>query len=90
VHQVGLLLGAAETLTALGLGLLFVTGVIVKVAGGALGLVLGDALSLALLVGGGLSVGLGLDLGGLASLLALYFRVLGGIPRVEDLEDRCQ
>ena len=59
--QVGVLLGAAQALTALGLGLLLVVVALSELAG-PLGLDLGDALSLGLLVGGGLGVGLGLGL----------------------------
>lgn len=88
--QVSILLSAAETLATLGLGLILVAGlVILGLAGETLGLVQGDALSLGFLVGGGLGVSLGLGLGGLARLLALYFRVFGGIPGVEDLRGTC-
>lgn len=85
--KVGILLGATEALATLRLGLILVAGrlAVLEAATGALSLVQGDALGLGLLVGGGLGVRLGLDLGSLALLLALYLGVLGGIPRVEDL-----
>ena len=79
VLQVGVLLGAAQALTALGLGLLLVAVALSELAG-PLGLDLGDALSLGLLVGGGLGVGLGLGLGGLLGLLSLDLGILGGVP----------
>ena len=77
--QVGVLLGAAQALTALGLGLLLVVVALSELAG-PLGLDLGDALSLGLLVGGGLGVGLGLGFGGLLGLLSLDLGILGGVP----------
>lgn len=79
VLQVGVLLGAAQALTALGLGLLVVVVALSELAG-PLGLDLGDALSLGLLVGGGLGVGLGLGLCGLLGLLSLDLGILGGVP----------
>ena len=84
VRKVGLLLGAAETFAALSLSLVLLF-LLVLASRGAGGLVLSDALSLGLLVGLGLGKSLGLGLGGLALLLALYFGVFGGIPRIEDL-----
>jgi hypothetical protein len=85
VLQVGVLLGAAEALTALSLGLLLILLVRLGGAAGTLGLVLCDALALGLLVGGGGGGGLGLGLLGLLSLLTLCLGVIGGIPGVEDL-----
>lgn len=46
-----------------------------------------DTLLFGLLVGSSLGFGLGLDFSSLLCLLALYFRVFGGIPRVENLAD---
>lgn len=84
VLEIGLLLLAAEALAALGLGLLLRIRILGQLAG-ALGLALGDALRLGLLVGGGFGLGLGLGLFSLLRLLALYLGVLGGIPRVENV-----
>ena len=84
VLQVGLLLLAAQALAALGLGLLLIVLLLGQLAR-ALGLLLGDALRLGLLVGGGFGFGLGFGLGGLLRLLALYLGVLGGVPRVENV-----
>jgi hypothetical protein len=86
VLQVGVLLGAAEALAALGLRLLLALLVLLGLQAGALGLVLGDALGLGLLRGGGGLGGLFLGLGGLACLFALDFGVFGGVPGVEDLQ----
>jgi hypothetical protein len=47
--------------------------------------VFGNALSLGLLIGSGLSSGLGLCFCGLAFLLTLYLGVFSSIPRIEDL-----
>ena len=86
VMQIRLLLGAAQALAALGLGLLLAALLVAfGTLPGALGLVIGDALDLALLLGRGLGISLGLGLGRLSLLLALYLGVFGGIPRVEDL-----
>lgn len=84
VLEIGLLLLATEALAALGLGLLLHVRILRQLAG-ALGLTLGDALRLGLLVGGGFGLSLGLGLGGLLRLLALYLGVLGGIPRVKNV-----
>lgn len=87
IPEIGLLLGAAEALAALGLCLLLVLRVVIILAGGGTrGLELGDTLGLALLgrsssFGGGF----GLSSSGLALLLALYLGVFGSIPGVEDL-----
>jgi hypothetical protein len=89
VGEIGLLLGTSESLTLLGLGLLDhlnVGGVGLLL--GSVGLVLSNTLALGLLGGGGSFSSLGLGLGGLALLLALYLGVFGGIPRIEDLVKR--
>lgn len=83
--EVGVLLGAAETLAALGLRLLLALLVFLGLQAGALGAVLGDALRLGLLRGGGGGGGLFLGLGGLAGLFALDLGVFGGVPGVKDL-----
>ena len=88
--KVGILLVAAESFAALSLCLLLL--VIVSGLGAgplALGLVLGDALALGLLVCGGCGGGLGLGLCGLLLLLAFYLRVLGIVPVLEDLFAVC-
>jgi hypothetical protein len=85
VLQIGLLLCAAQAITALGLGLVGVEVVAVLVLSPPLLTVLFYPLRLGLLVRGRGSLGLGLSLGSLLRLLALYLRVLGGIPRVKDL-----
>lgn len=84
VGKIGFLLGATETLTLLGLGFAVALGFLRELAG-ALGLALGDALGLALLVGSGFGFGLGLGFGSLLCLLALYLGVLGGVPGVQDI-----
>lgn len=82
--EIGLLLGATEALAALRLGLVVT---LVRLLGLlATLLVLVDTGGLGLLVGLGFGFGLGLGLCGLLCLFALYLRVFGGIPRVEDLE----
>lgn len=83
VPQVGLLLGAAQALAALRLGLVVIAVFLVGVGAGlrALRLALGYPLGLALLVGGGFGLGLGLRFGGLLGLLALNLGIFGGIPR---------
>lgn len=89
VGEIGLLLGASKSLTLLGLGLLDhlnVGGVGLLL--GSVGLVLSNTLALGLLCGGGGFSSLGLGLGSLALLLALYLGVFGGIPRIEDLVRR--
>lgn len=83
VLQVGLLLGAAEALTTLSLGLLLAR--VVGIEAGTLLLQLGDALSLALLVLLSLLESLGLCFLGLLGLFALDLGVFGGIPGVENL-----
>ena len=79
--EVGLLLGAAEALALLGLGLLL-AGVVVLfgAAAGALLDVFLAALGLGLFGCGGLGISLCLCFGGLLGLLALDFRVLCGVP----------
>lgn len=84
VLQVRLDLGALETLTALGLGLVLIAALIGKL-GSTFGTAFLDALLLGLLVGSSLGIGLGLGFGSLLGLFALYFRVFGGVPGVEDL-----
>jgi hypothetical protein len=87
VLHISLLLGAAESLTAGGLVLLFIglfVGFLLET--GSLGLVLSDALSLGLLVGGSGSSSLGLGLFCLLCLLALYLGILGGIPVIDNLK----
>lgn len=86
VGEIGLLLGTSKSLTLLGLGLLDhlnVGGVGLLL--GSVGLVLSNTLALGLLCGGGGFSSLGLGLGSLALLLALYLGVFGGIPRIEDI-----
>jgi hypothetical protein len=78
VSEIGLLLGASESLTLLSLGLL----IILSVPGlgpllGTLSLVLSDSGSLGLLGSSSSSGSLLLGLGGLALLLALGFGVVG-------------
>jgi hypothetical protein len=81
VPQVSLLLGLAQTLALLGLGLFVALLVAPFREGCGLGCqLLGNALGLGLLVGGGFGVSLGLCLGGLLGLLALDFGVFGGVP----------
>lgn len=83
VLQVGLLLGAAEALAPRRLVLVLVLAVVgLGQTAGPLRLVLGDALGLGLLVGGGFGVGLRLRLGGLLGLLSLGFGVIGRVPGV--------
>lgn len=83
--QVGLLLGAAKTGTAIGLSLvIFVAGLFLESAG-SFGLFLGDTLLLGLLEGSSGGIGLCFGFGGLLGLFALYFGVFGGVPRVENL-----
>lgn len=91
VCQVGILLGATETLTALGRGLVVDNlglGHGESLLAGTIGLVTSNARALGLLIGKGLGGGLGLSFFGLLSLFALYFGVFGGIPGVEDLRER--
>lgn len=85
VLQVGLLLGAAQALTALSLSLVGVE--VIRVIGflPPLLTVLFYPLGLGLFVGSSGSLLRGLGLGGLLRLLALYFGVLGGVPGVKDL-----
>lgn len=84
--KIGFLLRTAEALATLGLGLLLLAlFVLLGTLSGTISLMGGDALGLALLVGGGLGLGLGLGLDGLALLFTLYLGVLGGIPGFEDL-----
>lgn len=84
--KIGLLLGTSESLTLLGRGLLDHLNVgSVGPLFGSVGLVLSNTLALGLLGGGGSFSSLGLGLGGLALLLALYLGVFVGIPRIEDL-----
>lgn len=84
--QIGLLLGRAEAVALLRLGLLIAGVVVLGELAGPLGLSLGYALGLGLLVSGGLGVGLCLGLGGLLCLFALDFGVFGGIPGLENLD----
>lgn len=84
--EVGVLLGATQSLSALSLRLVFLVGLVVFITlAGALGLMLGNALGLWLLVGGSLGSSLGLGLGGLALLFALYLGIFGGVPGFKDL-----
>lgn len=85
VVEVGLLLGSAQACAALGLVLLVFRLVLLGALAGSVGLVVGNALELGLFVGSGLGGELGLGFGGFALLFALYFRVFGGVPRVENL-----
>jgi hypothetical protein len=85
VLEVGLLLGAAQTLALLSLVLILGEFTTSGELGGAGQPALLDALGLGLLIGLCLSLGLSLCLLGLLGLLALYLGVLGGIPGVEDL-----
>lgn len=81
--QVGFLLGAAQALALLGLGLVVARIFLVLFcAAGLGGQLFGDALRLRLLVRGGFGCGLGLCLLGLLGLLTLDLGVFGGIPRV--------
>lgn len=85
MSKIRLLLSAAEAGATLGLFLVvFLVGALVGDAG-TLGLVLGDAVLLRLLIGRSLGIGLGLDFGGLLGLFALYFGIFGGVPRVDNL-----
>lgn len=83
--EVGLLLVMAESCAAFGLGLLFLGFLVLGALAGSIGLMFGDTLALGLFVGGSLGGELCLGFGSLAFLFALYVRVFGGIPRVEDL-----
>jgi hypothetical protein len=86
--QVRFHLGALESLAAVGLGLFIA---IVAVGGqlfGTLCLAFGDALRLGLLVRSSFRFCLGLGLGSLLDLLALNFRILGGVPGVENLREK--
>lgn len=85
VLQIGLLLGAAQAITALGLSLVRVVVVAVLSLLPPLLTMLFYPLRLGLFIRGRGSLGLGLSLGGLLRLLALYLRVLGCIPRVKNL-----
>lgn len=85
VLEVGVLLGAAQAITALGLGLVLVEiGLFLGLAP-ALVAVLLYPLGLGLLVGGSGGLGLCEGLFGLLGLLALYFGVFSRVPGVEDL-----
>jgi hypothetical protein len=84
--QVRLYLCTAESFAAFCLGLVFVALLFIFSAlTSTIGLVFGNALGLGFLVRGSFGEGLGLGLGGLALLLALYLGILGGIPRVKNL-----
>lgn len=83
--QVGVLLSAAQTITALGLGFVIVEIIAFLRLAPALVAVFLYPFGLGLLVGGGSGLGLGQGLFGLLCLLALYLRVFGGVPGVEDL-----
>lgn len=83
--KVGLLLGAAKSLTALCLRLVVALFVALGGNTGTLSDVLGDALGLGLLSSGSSGGGLCLSSGSLGRLLTLYLRVLGSIPRVKYL-----
>jgi hypothetical protein len=85
VLQVSILLGAAQTITALGLGLVLVEVAFFLRLAPALVAVLLYPLGLALLVGGGSGLGLCEGLFGLLCLLALYLGIFSGVPGVEDL-----
>lgn len=85
VLQVGVLLGAAQTLAALGLGLVLVEIAVFLRLAPALVAVFLYPLGLGLLAGGGGGLGLGCSLLGLLCLLALNLRIFGGVPGVEDL-----
>lgn len=84
--QIGLLLGRAEAVALLRLGLLVAGVVVLGELAGPFGLSLGYALGLGLLVGGGFSVGLCLGLGGLLCLFPLDFGIFGGIPGLKNLD----
>lgn len=89
VSKIGILLSATKACTLVGLSLVIIVrfvelGTNTSILGGAFL----DALSSGLLIGGSLGIGLGLGssrLGGLASLFALYLRILGSVPRVENI-----
>jgi hypothetical protein len=85
VLEVGILFSAAKSLTAVCLCLIFVLIASFSLKTGALSLVLGDTLSLRLLVGCSGSGSLCLRFGGLAFLLTFYFGVLSSIPRFKYL-----
>jgi hypothetical protein len=85
VLEVGVLLGAAQAITALGLGLVLVEVAAFLSLASALVAVFLYPLSLGLLVGGGSGLGLGQSLFGLLCLFALDLGILGGVPGVEDL-----
>jgi hypothetical protein len=81
VLQVGFHLGTLETVAALGLGLIIVALIATfSQLAGALGLVLGNALLLRLLVGSSFSLSFRFGLLGLLGLLAFGIRVIGGVP----------
>jgi hypothetical protein len=82
VLQIGLLLGASQALALVGLGLLLARFIVLFGSPGLGRELLGNALRLGLLVRGGFGGSLGLRLLGLFGLLALDFRVLGGVPGV--------
>lgn len=77
--QIGILLLTAQTLTALGLGLVLEVRLSISIFP-ALLTVLFDALGLGLLVGSSLGLSGGRGLGSLLGLLALYLGVLCSIP----------
>lgn len=83
--KVRVLLRPAQTLAALSLGLIRVKVVRLLCLPPALLAVLLYPLSLALLVGCGGCLGLGLGFRSLLRLFALYLRVLRCVPRVQDL-----
>jgi hypothetical protein len=84
--QVGIFLSATKALTTFRRSLLLITRIVFETQASTLSLVFSNALSLGFLVRGGFSVSLGLGLGSLLCLLALYFGIFGGIPGVKDLD----
>lgn len=81
--EICLLLGAAQALPLLRLGLLFTLFSLGLGAGfGALGLTLGNALGFALLECSSFCLGLRFGLGSLLCLFALDLGVLSSVPRV--------
>jgi hypothetical protein len=85
VLEIGVLLGAAQAITALGFGLVLVEVAAFLRLASALVAVFLYPLGLGLLVGGGSGLGLGQSLFGLLCLFALDFGIFGGVPGVEDL-----
>lgn len=83
--EIGILLGAAQTGSLVGIVLLLAVGILLFGLLFALLLVFLYTLRLALLLCGSFGVGLSLGFGRFGCLFPLYFGVFSGVPGVEDL-----